>query len=132
MFRTPTDDESRNLVNRKVEESAGPLVEQAVPSVPTTTDGAGQDGYISSNMNQPKQGQHHSQNTNQNQGSQFLPTHCYDPIANQISGDLSNNIQPLLSIHWAKYTEPVKMMQPPKEDSFHHSVLGCRDARYSS
>ena len=24
------------------------------------------------------------------------------------------------------------MMQPPKEDSFHHSVLGCRDARYSS
>ena len=24
------------------------------------------------------------------------------------------------------------MRQPPKEDSFHHSVLGCRDAKYSS
>ena len=77
---TPTEDKIREVVER-----ADPLVEQAVPTV---TDGAGQESCISLNMIPPTQGQHHSKHTLKNQGSQFLPNHCYDPIANQISGDL--------------------------------------------
>ena len=101
------------------EEGAGPLVEHGVPIVLTRTDdesstlekkllranildsnggeispGAGQEGHTIFNVEQPKQGQHHSQNIHQNQVSQFSPTHRYDQIANQISGDQSNNIQP--------------------------------------
>ena len=64
------------------------MLERADPLVPTVSDEAGQERSMSLNMIPPAQGQHQSKHTLKKEGSQFLPNHCYDPIANEISGDL--------------------------------------------
>ena len=73
---TPTEGKTREVLER------------ADPLVPTVSDEAGQERSMSLNMIPPAQGQHQSKHTLKKEGSQFLPNHCYDPIANEISGDL--------------------------------------------